>query len=94
MKSLFIKQFVDEGLGNSSYPIASEGTGIAAVIDLQRDIDKYVQTADGLGLKLRYALEQTLCLARTNWLITLDSSMTINTSKLAQAQLQTQNSDM
>ena len=60
MKSLFIKQFVDEGLGNSSYLIASEGTGIAAVIDSQRDIDKYVQTADGLGLKLRYALDTHL----------------------------------
>ena len=52
MKSLFVKQFVDEGLGNSSYLIASEGTGIAAVIDPQRDVDKYIQVADGLGLKL------------------------------------------
>ena len=33
MKSLIVKQFVDEGLGNSSYLIASEETGIAAVID-------------------------------------------------------------
>jgi hydroxyacylglutathione hydrolase len=60
MKSLFIKQFVDEGLGNSSYLIASEGTGIAAVIDPQRDTIKYIQTADGLGLKLRYALDTHL----------------------------------
>jgi glyoxylase-like metal-dependent hydrolase (beta-lactamase superfamily II) len=52
MKSLFIKQFVDEGLGNSSYLIASEETGVAAVIDPQRDVDKYLQTADGLGLNL------------------------------------------
>ena len=60
MKSLFVKQFVDEGLGNSSYLIASEGTGIAAVIDPQRDADKYVQTAAGLGLKLTYALDTHL----------------------------------
>jgi hydroxyacylglutathione hydrolase len=60
MKSLIVKQFVDEGLGNSSYLIASEETGIAAVIDPQRDIDKYVQTAGGLGLKLRYALDTHL----------------------------------
>ena len=60
MKSLFVKQFVDEGLGNSSYLIASEQTGIAAVIDAQRDIDKYVKVADGLGLKLTYALDTHL----------------------------------
>lgn len=57
MKSLYVKQFVDEGIGNSSYLIASEETGIAAVIDPQRDVDKYVKTAEGLGLKLRYALD-------------------------------------
>ena len=60
MKSLFVKQFVDEGLGNSSYLIASEETGVAAVIDPQRDVDKYVKTAEGLGLKLTYALDTHL----------------------------------
>ncbi len=60
MKSLFVKQFVDEGLGNSSYLIASEETGIAAVIDPQRDVDKYVKTAESLGLKLTYALDTHL----------------------------------
>jgi len=60
MKSLFVRQFVDEGLGNSSYLIASEGTGLAAVIDPQRDIDKYVRTAEGLGLNLIYALDTHL----------------------------------
>ena len=34
---MFVKQFVDEGLGNSSYLIGSEATGVAAVIDPQRD---------------------------------------------------------
>lgn len=60
MKSLFVKQFVDEGIGNSSYLIASEETGVAAVIDPQRDVDKYIKTAEGLGLKLRYALDTHL----------------------------------
>jgi len=60
MKSLFAKQFVDEGLGNSSYLIASEETGVAAVIDPQRDVDKYIKTANGLGLKLTYALDTHL----------------------------------
>src|SRR5512144_867141 len=57
---MFIKQFVDEGLGNSSYLIASEASGLAAVIDPQRDVDQYVQTAAGLGLKLAYALDTHL----------------------------------
>ena len=60
MKSLFVKQLVDEGLGNSSYLIASEETGIAAVIDPQRDVDKYVKIAEGSGLKLTYALDTHL----------------------------------
>jgi hydroxyacylglutathione hydrolase len=60
MKSLFVKQFVDEELGNSSYLIASEETGTAAVIDPQRDVDKYLKTAEGLGLKLTYALDTHL----------------------------------
>jgi hydroxyacylglutathione hydrolase len=60
MKSLFVQQFVDKGLGNSSYLIASEETGIAAIIDPERDVDKYIKTAEGLGLKLRYALETHL----------------------------------
>lgn len=59
-ESMFIQQFVDEGLGNSSYLIACEASGLAAVIDPQRDVDKYLQTAAGLGLKLRYALDTHL----------------------------------
>jgi len=49
MKGLYVKQFVDENLGNSSYLIASESTAEAAVIDPQRDVEKYIQSADGLG---------------------------------------------
>ncbi|CAG0969297.1 Hydroxyacylglutathione hydrolase GloC [Planctomycetaceae bacterium] len=57
---MFIKQFVDEGLGNSSYLIGSEVTGLAAVIDPQRDVDRYLQVAEGLGLRLTYALDTHL----------------------------------
>jgi hydroxyacylglutathione hydrolase len=51
---------VDEGLGNSSYLIASEATGLAAVIDPQRDVDRYLRRAEGLGLRLQYALDTHL----------------------------------
>ncbi len=57
---MIIKSFVDETLGNSSYLIASEETGQAAVIDPQRDVDKYMQVAEGLGLRLAYALDTHL----------------------------------
>src|SRR5512136_109115 len=57
---MFIKHFVDEDLGNSSYLVGSETTGLAAVIDPQRDVDRYLQVADGLGLRLTYALDTHL----------------------------------
>jgi hydroxyacylglutathione hydrolase len=57
---VYLKQFVDEDLGNSSYLIGSEATGLAAVIDPQRDVDRYLQVADGLGLRLTYALDTQL----------------------------------
>jgi rhodanese-related sulfurtransferase/glyoxylase-like metal-dependent hydrolase (beta-lactamase superfamily II) len=57
---LLIRPFVDEGLGNSSYLVASTGTGLAAVIDPQRDADRYRQVADGLGLRVSYALDTHL----------------------------------
>lgn len=57
---MFLKAFVDETLGNSSYLIASEETGQAAVIDPQRDVDKYLHVAEGLGLRLAYALDTHL----------------------------------
>src|SRR3990172_1498225 len=57
---LFIKQFVDEGLGNSSYLIGFTETGWAAVIDPQRDVDRYLQVAEGMGLRLAYAFDTHL----------------------------------
>jgi hydroxyacylglutathione hydrolase len=57
---MLIKPFVDEGLGNSSYIVASEATGQALVIDPERDVDRYVQVAAGLGLRLTHAMETHL----------------------------------
>lgn len=57
---LLIKPFVDEALGNSSYLIASTETGLAAAIDPQRDVDRYLQVAEGMGLRLAYALDTHL----------------------------------
>ncbi|MFQ5596205.1 MAG: rhodanese-like domain-containing protein [Anaerolineae bacterium] len=57
---MFVRQFVDEGLGNSSYLVASEEAGLAVAIDPQRDVDRYVQVAEGLGLRLTHALDTHL----------------------------------
>jgi hydroxyacylglutathione hydrolase len=57
---MLIQPFVDEGLGNSSYLIASEESGEAAVIDPERDVDRYIRAAEGLGLRLRFALDTHL----------------------------------
>lgn len=60
MKDLFTRLFVDQDLGNTSYLIASEETGLAAVVDPQRDVDRYLRVAEGLGLRLVYALDTHL----------------------------------
>jgi hydroxyacylglutathione hydrolase len=57
---VLIKPFVDEGLGNSSYLIASEASGLAVLIDPERDVDRYIRAAAGLGLRLTYALDTHL----------------------------------
>src|SRR5512143_326174 len=60
MSSLYVKQFIDVDLGNSSYLIASTPTGQAAVIDPQRDVDRYLRVADGLGLRILYSFDTHL----------------------------------
>jgi hydroxyacylglutathione hydrolase len=57
---MIIKPFVDEGLGNSSYLVASEATGRAVLIDPERDVDRYVRTAEGLGLRVTNAVDTHL----------------------------------
>lgn len=57
---MFLKQFVHEEFGNSSYLIGSTETGSAAVIDPQRDVDRYLQVAEGMGLRLAYTFDTHL----------------------------------
>ncbi len=51
---------MDQRLGNSSHLIASEESGRAVVTYPERDVDRYVRFAQGLGLTLTYALETHL----------------------------------
>ena len=51
------RRFFEEGLAQSSYLIACDRTGQAAVIDPRRDIDEYVSAARTAGLTITHAIE-------------------------------------
>ncbi|MBI2940120.1 MAG: MBL fold metallo-hydrolase [Chloroflexi bacterium] len=55
-----IRQFIDEGLGNSSYLLISEQAGVAALIDPQRDVDRYLDAAAVAGVRITHAFETHL----------------------------------
>src|SRR2546425_12580689 len=56
----FVQPFVDEGLGNSAYLIGSRDAKVAAVIDPLRDVDRYLEAAARLGVKIAYVLDTHL----------------------------------
>ncbi|MFQ6019672.1 MAG: rhodanese-like domain-containing protein, partial [Dehalococcoidia bacterium] len=49
--------FVDEALGNSSYLVGSRRAGVCAVIDPDRDVDKYLAAAAERALRIVYTLD-------------------------------------
>jgi glyoxylase-like metal-dependent hydrolase (beta-lactamase superfamily II)/rhodanese-related sulfurtransferase len=51
---MFFKRYYLGCLAHASYMIADEETGVAAVIDPQRDIDQYMQDAKENGFQIRY----------------------------------------
>ncbi len=57
---LLIRQFVNRELGNSSYIVASANTRKAAIIDPERDVEKYIEAAAGRDLQIEYGLETHL----------------------------------
>lgn len=57
---MFLQQFFIEGLGCVSYLVGCEGAGIAAVIDPDRDIHKYLDAAQVHGLKITHIIETHL----------------------------------
>ena len=52
-----IRQFVDEGLGNSTHLVISERTGLAALIDPLRDVDRYLEVAATAGASISHVFE-------------------------------------
>lgn len=49
-----LEQYYLGCLAHASYMIADETTGIAAVVDPQRDVDQYVRDAEANGWQIRY----------------------------------------
>lgn len=49
-----LKQYYLGCLAHASYMIADERTGVAAVVDPQRDIEQYLNDADANGWKIQY----------------------------------------
>jgi hydroxyacylglutathione hydrolase len=57
---MFTQQFFVEGLGCASYLVGCEQAGQAAVIDPDRDIQKYLQAAEQRGVQVTHILETHL----------------------------------
>ncbi|MDO8688584.1 MAG: MBL fold metallo-hydrolase, partial [Dehalococcoidia bacterium] len=57
---MFVKQFVDPGLGNSSYLVGSEESGVAVAIDPVRDAEPYIREAGQRGVRITHILETHL----------------------------------
>ncbi len=57
---MFTQQFFVEGLGCASYIVGCESKGIAAVIDPDREVQKYLDAAESRGLRITHILETHL----------------------------------
>ena len=55
-----VRQFVDEGLGNSAHMLISERDGVAALIDPLRDVDHYQEVARREGVHITHVFETHL----------------------------------
>lgn len=57
---MYAQQFFVEGLGCSSYLVGCEAHGVAAVIDPDREVNKYIEAARGRGLQITHVIETHL----------------------------------
>jgi len=57
---MYLQQFFIDGLGCTSYLVGCESKGIAAIVDPDRDVQKYLDAAQGRGLKITHILETHL----------------------------------
>jgi glyoxylase-like metal-dependent hydrolase (beta-lactamase superfamily II)/rhodanese-related sulfurtransferase len=57
---MYTQQFFVEGLGCASYLVGCEAKGVAAVVDPDREVQKYLDVAAGRGLKITHIIETHL----------------------------------
>lgn len=57
---MYLEQFFIDGLGCASYLIGCEGAGVGAVVDPDRDVQKYLEAAALHGLKITHIIETHL----------------------------------
>lgn len=57
---MYLQQFFIEGIGCASYLVGCEGAGVAAVVDPDRDVRKYLDAAAERGLRITHILETHL----------------------------------
>lgn len=57
---MYIQQFFVNGLGCESYLVGCEGAGVAAVIDPDRAIEKYLDAAHAHGMNITHIIETHL----------------------------------
>src|SRR5690349_23427320 len=53
---MILHQFYLQCLAHASYLVADEGTRTAAIVDPQRDIDRYLSFAEAHGLRIGHVL--------------------------------------
>lgn len=57
---MYLEQYFIDGLGCASYLVGCEGAGVAAVVDPDRDVQKYLDTAAERGLTITHIIETHL----------------------------------
>lgn len=57
---MYSEQFFIDGLGCTSYILGCEASGVAAVIDPDRDVEKYIRSAKKRGLRITHIFETHL----------------------------------
>lgn len=57
---MYVQQFFIDGLGCASYLVGCESRGVAAVVDPDRRVRKYLEAAESRGLKITHIIETHL----------------------------------
>ena len=57
---MYVQQFFVDGLGCASYLVGCEAEGVAAIVDPDREVQKYLDAADSRGLRITHIIETHL----------------------------------